>query len=231
MIDGKKVLAVITARGNSKRLPHKNILDVGGRPLIAWSIEAAKNSLFIDRFILSSDDDKIIQTARKWGCEAPFKRPPELACDETLIEHVLIHALDSIKEAYDYIVLLQPTSPLRTPKDIDECIALCNEHGASACVSVFQTKKSPYWTFRVDESGCMTPFLRAEEPSHPRQNLLNTHMVNGAVYVAEVPWYIKNQTFFSANTVAYIMPPERSVDIDTKLDLMLVESIMNAGKA
>src|SRR3990167_8107255 len=136
MIDGKKVLAVITARGGSKGLPRKNILEVGGRPMLAWSVDAAEKSSLLDRTILSSDDDEIIRVGREWGCDVPFKRPLELAHDETSTEHALIHALDHLEETYDYIVLLQPTSPLREAQDIDNCITTCRRRGVPACVSV-----------------------------------------------------------------------------------------------
>lgn len=230
MIDGRKVLAVITARGGSKGLPRKNVLEVGGRPLLAWSIAAAAESTFIDRTILSSDDDEIIRVSREWGCEAPFKRPDKLAGDETSSNATLLHALEEVGGDYDYMVLLQPTSPLRLAEDIDNCIAKCNSYGAPSCVSVSQTGKSPYWMFLINDNDRMMPFLEAESPWHQRQNLPTVYTVNGAVYVAEIPWYIKNQTFYTPDTVAYVMPPERSVDVDTELDLMLVETIMRTRR-
>lgn len=229
MINGKSVLAVITARGGSKGLPRKNILEVNGRPLLAWSSAAAGESRYIDRVILSSDDDEIIRVGKEWGCEAPFKRPLELAHDETSTEHALIHALDNIEETYDYIVLLQPTSPLRLTEDIDSCIKLCHERRAPACVTVSKTEKSPYWMFQIDDNGRMTPFLEKDGPWYQRQNLPSAYAANGAVYVADVEWYRENQTFYGQETVAHVMPPERSVDVDTELDLMLVETIMEAN--
>lgn len=228
MIEGKKVLAVIAARGGSKGLPRKNILDVGGRPLLAWSIEAARKSKFLDRFVLSSDDDEIIRVGGKWDCEAPCKRPHDLAGDKTPLGDVLVHMLEEIKEPYDYIVLLQPTSPLRTAEDIDHCIELCHKRNAPACVSVSVSAKSPYWMFRVDDVGKMTPFLEMDGLRHQRQNLPTAYAANGAVYVAEIPWFRENMSFYSADTVSYVMPPERSVDVDTGLDLLFVEAIMAA---
>ena len=114
MINGKTVLAIIPARGGSKGVPKKNILSIGGKPLIAWTIQAAKNATFIDRLILSSDCQEIIQTALKYGCEVPFVRPDELATDQAGSAAVVSHALASLKESYDYVVLLQPTSIFRS---------------------------------------------------------------------------------------------------------------------
>lgn len=230
MINGKTVLAVITARGGSKGLPRKNIIEVGGRPLLAWTIKAAEKSKLVDRLALSSDDDEIIQVAREWGCEAPFKRPLHLASDDTSSDMALLHALGKIKESFNYVVLLQPTSPLRLAEDIDNCIRLCHESDAAACVSVCLPEKSPYWMFNVDECGRMQRILELEGTWHQRQALPKTYAPNGAVYVADIQWYKRNKIFFGPATVAYVMPPERSVDVDTELDLMLVETIMAANK-
>src|SRR5262249_46947636 len=125
MIGSSRVLAIITARGGSKGLPGKNIIDLGGKPLLAWSIEAAHRARHVDRLILSSEDDDIIAVAKKFGCEVPFRRPREFATDAAMIDPVLTHALDHLDEAFDYLVLLQPTSPLRTAADIDGPIKLC----------------------------------------------------------------------------------------------------------
>nr|HPK54819.1 acylneuraminate cytidylyltransferase family protein [Smithellaceae bacterium] len=117
MIQGKTVLAIIPARGGSKGIPRKNITNLAGKPLIAWTIEEAKKSKYIDRLILSSEDNEIIQVAKEWGCEVPFIRPRELAEDDTLGIEPVLHALNTIKKKYDYVVLLQPTSPLRSVDD------------------------------------------------------------------------------------------------------------------
>src|SRR5262245_25182815 len=126
MIDAKRVLGLITARGGSKGVPRKNVRPLGGKPLLAWTIEAARNAPVIDRLILSSDDAEIIEVARAWGCEVPFVRPPELATDTADSVEVVRHALSTLGEDYDYVVLLQPTSPLRTGEDIENCVRLCD---------------------------------------------------------------------------------------------------------
>jgi len=226
MIDGKRVMAVIPARGGSKGLPGKNIRAVGGRPMIAWSMVAARGSRHIDRLVLSSEDEKIIAMARDLGCEAPFIRPAELATDEAAIEDALIHALGEVAEDYDYMVLLQPTSPLRRAEDIDGAIEACHASGAPACISVCEAAKSPYWMFRLDDDRRMRRLLEWDGPRHRRQNLPPVVAPNGAVYVARVPWLTEHRSFIGPDTRAYTMPPERSLDIDTELDLLMVEALL-----
>lgn len=226
MLDNKRVLAVIAARGGSKGLPGKNLADAGGKPVIAWSIESAKQSRYIDRLILSSDDSNIIGVAESWGCEAPFVRPKELAGDTARIEDALIHALDALEEQYDYLVLLQATSPLRAAEDIDSCLELCRTTGAPACVSVTRPDKSPYWMYRISEDGRMQRLLDDGAEHSRRQDLPEIYAVNGAVYVAEVPWFRDYRGFVSAETRAHVMPAERSVDIDERRDLLLLRALL-----
>ena len=226
MIDGKNVIAVITARDGSRGLPGKNLLEAGGKPVIAWSIESARASRYIDRLILSSEDADIIRVAQRWGCEAPFVRPKELAGDTAKIEDALVHALDEIESEYDYLVLLQPTSPLRTAEDIDACLDICRKTGAPACVSVNLPEKSPYWMYLVDDDGRMRRLLDDGAEYYRRQDLPAVYGVNGAVYVAEVPWFREHRTFVGAETRAYVMPPERAVDLDAPLDFVLLRAIL-----
>ena len=230
MIEGKRVLAVIAARGGSKGLPRKNVLNAGGKPLIAWSIEAAKGSRFIDRTVLSSEDAEIIEVAKRWGCEVPFVRPAELATDEAPIEDALIHALDQIGESFDYVVLLQPTSPLRRATDIDEAIETCHASGAPACVSVAVPAKSPYWMFTVDEKGRMRRLIETAGPTHRRQDLPPVFAANGAVYVMAVPGFRESGKIYSPEAVAHVMAPERSLDVDSAIDLALLGALLEKGE-
>ncbi len=227
MIDGKKVLAVITARGGSKGLPGKNITDVGGKPMIAWALEAAHGSKFIDRTVLSSDDDAIIAVAKNLGCDVPFVRPAELAADTSPTVDALIHALNQIPETYDYLVLLQPTSPLRVVEDIDGAIEKCHASGAPACVTGCEPTKSPYWMFHLGDGETMTPVIESEGLKTRRQDLPKVFAPNGAVFLAQIPWYREHLTFYGPGTVAYMMPPERSVDVDSALDLALVQTLLD----
>lgn len=222
MIGNKKVLAVIPARGGSKGIPRKNITEVAGRPLIAWTIEAAKKSQFIDRLILSSEDDEIIAVAKQWGCEVPFRRPIELAQDDTPGIDPVIHAVDALP-GFDYVVLLQPTSPLRTAEDIDQCIKLCFGKEANSCVSVSEPNKSPYWMYSINPQGTLESLLPQEKLPVRRQECPVVYALNGAVYVADSRWLLQKRNFLSDETLAYVMPTERAIDIDNKADLLYAE--------
>lgn len=221
MIRNRKVLAMIPARGGSKGVPRKNIREVAGKPLIAWTIEAAKQSQYIDRLILSTDDAEILGVARELGCEVPFLRPVELARDDTPGIAPVLHAIQELP-GYDLIVLLQPTSPLRVAVDIDGCLELCLQSNASACVSVTEPEASPYLMYTIREDKHMIPILGSDQfVTQRRQELPPVYSLNGAVYVAQTEWLEQTQTFLNEETVAYQMPKERSVDIDTELDMLL----------
>jgi CMP-N,N'-diacetyllegionaminic acid synthase len=225
MIGDARVVGVITARGGSKGLPGKALLDLGGRPIVAWSVEAARASRLIDRTIVSSDDPKIIEAAEAAGGEAPFIRPSRLAQDDSSIYDALFHALDSLDQAFEYVVLLQATSPFRTGRDIDACLRIC-EAGAPACVSVTAARKSPYWMYRLNAADELQPLHDVE--AHRRQDLPPVWMLNGAVYVARIDWLRHSGTFVSQGTRAYRMPPERSIDIDGRIDWLLAQAMLNA---
>lgn len=227
MTDTSKVLALIPARGGSKGLPRKNVLPLGGKPLIAWSIEAARGSGLVDRLILSSDDQEIISVAKTWGCEVPFVRPAELATDQAGSLDVVRHALSAIPERYDFVVLLQPTSPLRTSDDIDGCIRLCMTRGAATCVTVCAVDKTPYWMFKKDPSDRLIPLFPASEMPQSRQQAPVVYQLNGAVYVARTEHIIKGGMLVDADTVGYVMSGSRSTDIDTKEDLQSLEARWN----
>ncbi|MEN6348192.1 MAG: acylneuraminate cytidylyltransferase family protein [Syntrophomonas sp.] len=221
MIDGKSVLAIIPARGGSKGIPHKNIRNLAGKPLIAWTIEEAKKSRCIDRLILSSDDEEIIRVAKEWGCEVPFIRPAELAQDDTPGIDPVIHAINTLDEIYDYAVLLQPTSPLRIVDDIDNCIRQCLRLGAPACVSVTEAQQNPYWMYKLDKDMRMSPVINQSSEINRRQDLPRFYVLNGAVYVAEVNYLTEHKSFLTTATLAFPMPAIRSIDIDTELDFSI----------
>jgi N-acylneuraminate cytidylyltransferase len=226
MIEGKTILAVITARGGSKGVPGKNIRVVAGKPLIVWTIEEAKKSKYIDRLILSSEDGGIIDVAKQHGCEAPFVRPEELAGDEVSGVAPLIHAIETLQERYDYTMLLQPTSPLRIAADIDGCVEYCMSRKAPSCVSVVESEKPPYWMYLLREDGTMKPFVDVKLKSVRRQDLPTVYVINGAVYLTQTETLVRERSFHPEGTVAYKMPAERSLDIDTKLDVILSECLL-----
>lgn len=229
MIDGERVLGIIPARGGSKGVPRKNLRPLAGKPLLAWSIEAGKRAACIDRLVLSSDDDEIMTVARQHGCEVPYRRPVHLAADSSPTIDVVLDLLDFLPESYGYVVLLQPTSPLRSAADIDHAAATCSRLNAPACVSVVPAERSPYWMYTVGADGTMTAVL-PQPPGTRRQDLPAIYTLNGAVYVARCDWLRQYRKFSGHGSVAYVMPPERSIDIDTDLDFVLAAAILEHAR-
>lgn len=226
MFRNHQILAVITARGGSKGLPRKNIKNLCGKPLIGWTIAEAMKSKYIDRCIVSTEDQEIAEVAAKLGGDVPFLRPAELAMDDTPSVDVVLQVLDELPE-YEYVVLLQPTSPLRLVEDIDGAIELCLKQKAGSCVSVTESAHSPYWMYTLDGKGTMRPLLEIRvRESYQRQKLPTTYQLNGAVYVARTDFLLQRHSFISEKTIGYIMPPERSWDIDSLLDFEFVEVLM-----
>ena len=226
MIRGNSVLGLVTARGGSKGIVKKNICELGGKPLIAWTIEAALKSEYIDRLILSSNDKEIINIAKSIGCEVPFVRPEELAQDDSSGIAPVLHAIETLSDNYEYVVLLQPTSPFRKAEDIDGCIRLCIEKSANSCVSITEVDKSPHWMYHLNKDQSLDPLLDSAELDLPRQDLPKVFVLNGAVYVARSAWLMMNKTFMSEETIGYQMPISRSIDIDTGWDLMLANKLI-----
>jgi CMP-N,N'-diacetyllegionaminic acid synthase len=227
VIAGKTILAIIPARGGSKGVPRKNTRILAGKALIAWTIEAAKKSKYIDRLILSSENEEIIQVAKDWGCEVPYKRPIELARDDTPGIESVIHAINTLGEKYDFVVLLQPTSPLRTVEDIDGCVQHCIMTESPACVSLTEAQQSPYWMYNLDDDMKLKSFVQNGEIINRRQDLPKVYVLNGAVYVAESGFIMEHKSFLTDETAGYIMSGENSVDIDTELDFAYCEWLIN----
>ncbi|SIO48570.1 N-acylneuraminate cytidylyltransferase [Rhodovulum sp. ES.010] len=226
MIAGKKVLALVTARGGSKGLPGKNVRPLQGRPLVAWTVEAAKASGYIDRIVISSDSGEIIAAAVQAGAEAPFVRPAELATDETGSAPVVLDALDRLAGDYDLLVLLQPTSPLRRAQDIDMCLEASVGTGAPSVVTVTEASKSPYSAFALRPDNRLQRLLEPPASSGRRQDRPPAYHINGAVYVVDVAWFRQEGRFVTEETRACLMPAERSVDIDTLLDFELASLLL-----
>lgn len=223
MYQDKSILAIIPARGGSKAIPRKNLCDFQGKPLIAWSILAAKQSEYIDRCIISSDDTEIVSVAESYGCEAPFIRPKELASDTTPGIQPVLHAIQKCP-GYDYVVILQPTSPFRTVADLDACIEYSMQKQADACVSVTEVRQHPEWMFKLDQDSKLQA-LNSGTISYRRQDLPTLYHLNGAIYFAKTDWLVKNESFLGDSTIAFEMPEERSIDIDTQLDLNIAKNI------
>jgi CMP-N,N'-diacetyllegionaminic acid synthase len=225
VIGTRRVLGLIPARGGSKGLPRKNVLPVNGRPLIAWTVDAGRAARSIDRLVLSSDDAEIIATARACGCEVPFVRPAELASDAAGTLEVVLHALDALP-GFDYVVLLQPTSPLRTASDIDAACTLLAERSAPACVSLSPVDQHPYWMYQIGVGARLAPVIARDSPPVRRQDLPAVYALNGAVYIAEAAWLRTSRTFVTDETIGYVMPAERALDIDTRVDFDSFQNLM-----
>ena len=229
MYRGARVLALIPARAGSKGLPRKNVIEVAGLPLIAWSILAAKDSRFVDRVLVSTDGTEIADVARAFGADVPFMRPADLATDVASTQEVVVHCLDELEKQgsqYDLLVLLQPTSPLRTAEDVDSALRLLNSAGAGAVVSVCRTAHMSVLANTLPADGDMRDFLRPEMMKVPRQALEDHYRINGALYVARWERLRAGGWFFGAGSFAYVMPPERSVDIDEEFDLQVAECLL-----
>lgn len=216
----KSFLAIIPARGGSKRLPRKNILDLAGKPLIAWSIEAALKSDKISKIVVTSDDDEILDVSFKYGASI-IKRPDILALDDTTTFDAIKHTIENF-EIFDYIVLLQPTSPLRYAKHINEAIDLLLEKKADAVISVCEMEHSPLWSNTLPNDNNMKNFLKEEVLNKRSQELEKYYRLNGAIYICKTDKLLENKGFFlKDNIYAYKMDKNNSIDIDEEIDFKL----------
>ena len=226
-----EIVGLITARGGSKEVPRKNVLPVAGRPLIAWTVEAAVEAQGLDRVIVSTDDPEIAQVCREWGAEVPFMRPPELSRDDTPHMPVMVHAVRWMEahwgRAPEYVLLLQPTSPLRTAQDIDGAIQVARRTDADSVVSVCEAKEHPYLIKTVSEDGALVDFIPGAN-LETRQLGPKVYFVNGAIYLTRSRVLVEEQTFYPRRVYAYVMPRERSLQVDTLWDLELVRRVMEA---
>ena len=227
MINGESVLAVILARGGSKRLPNKNILNLVGKPMIAWSIEAGLNSKYIDKVVVSSDSDKILTISKKYGADI-IKRPNELANDAATSFDAIKHTIENVDDFFDYVILLQPTSPLRNYKHIKEAIKLLNNKNADAIISVTKTSHSLLWSNILKNDDSLVDFLKDEVLNKRSQDLDVYYRLNGAIYICKTNRLLDEKTFFvKDNIYAYKMDRENSIDIDDIIDYKFVEYLMN----
>ncbi|MDY0328082.1 MAG: acylneuraminate cytidylyltransferase family protein [Arcobacteraceae bacterium] len=225
MYKNKTFLAIIPARGGSKRLPRKNVLALSGKPLIAWSIEAGINSKYIDKVVVTSDDDEILNISKKYGAET-IQRPDELASDMATTFDAIKHTIDNMSD-YDYIVLLQPTSPLRNQYHIDGAIELLESKNADAVVSVCAMEHSPLWSNTLPTDDSMNTFLKDEVLNKRSQDLETYYRLNGAIYICKTEKLLAEKSFFlKSNIFAYKMDRLNSIDIDEEIDFIIAKSIM-----
>lgn len=226
MYKNRTFLAIIPARGGSKRLPKKNILNLAGKPLVAWSIEAGLKSRYIDKVIVTSDDDEILDMSRQYGADT-IKRPSYLATDTATTFDTIEHTINSLK-SYDYIVLLQPTSPLRDENHIDEAIELLNTKNADAIISVSEMEHTPLWSNTLPKDNSMINFIKDDVKNRRSQDLEPYYRLNGAINICNTDRLIKEKTFLiKDNIFAYIMQRKYSIDIDTKIDFQIAKMLIS----
>ena len=231
MIFGRKVLALIPARGGSKGIPRKNLCELDGRSLLSIAIQQAAASKYVDRIVVSSENDEILAEARRCNADVPFVRPAHLATDEATSRAVALHALDALSEAYDYLVLLQPTSPLRIAADIDGCLELCYRGSAHSAATVSEVDKPPQWMYLLEAgSARLRPLIGMPNRPTRRQDIPPCYALNGAVFVVAPQQLADGKDFISEDTLGYVIPAERSIDIDRPIDLLMAQTVLKAMK-
>jgi len=218
-----KVLGLIPARGGSKGIPNKNIKLLNGRPLIQYSVDAARNVGIIDQVVVSTDSSQIAAVAKECGAEVPFMRPAALAQDDTPGIDPVLHALQELTDV-DSVILLQPTSPFRTSRHIEECFELYQKSGGESVVSVAESAKHPAWMYFMSDERTLKKVI--SQDASRRQDLMPAYFLNGAIYIASREFLFKNRGFVTAQTKGYIMQSEYSLDLDTAQDWKLAEYFM-----
>lgn len=229
MLGQYHITALIPARGGSKRLPGKNIKLLCGKPLIAWTIETAKASTYIDSVIVSTDDIEIKEISEKFGAEVPFIRPDYLSHDTASSFDVIKHAIEflNIDKPKHLIVLLQPTSPLRTVAELNQALEFFLKKTADGVVSISETEHSPMWSNTLPENLSMSDFIRPEVQGKRSQDLPKFFRLNGSIYIYETLALLeKAKIFFDENVYGFETSLDTAVDIDTALDFLVAETII-----
>jgi len=233
MINGKSVLAIIPARGGSKGLPRKNILNLAGRPLVGWPINAAQNSKHVDKVIVSTDDEEIARISKDQGAEVPFIRPEELASDTATSISVIEHAIEYMKNegyAYEYCVLLEPTSPLTEPCDIDSALNILESERerADSIVGVCRVEAAhPDFDVRINQNGLVEPYIKdGFSTIGRRQDIDDLYFFEGSLYISSVVALLEQRGFYHQRTLPYIVPRWKSMEIDEVMDLICIEAII-----
>lgn len=222
-----EIIGIIPARGGSKGIRNKNIKYLAGKPLIVYSIEAALKSKYVDRTFVSTENEEIARIAMKYDV-GMINRPTELAKDETPTIDVIFHTLQVLKAGNfepKIVVLLQPTSPLRNARDIDNALELFMRNDCESVVSVGEAKHSPYWSFKIEDK-YLKPIFGEKYLKMRRQELPKVYVPNGAIYISTTETLYKYKSFYCSKTIPYVMPWERSVDIDDEIDFILAELLI-----
>lgn len=224
------MISLIMARGGSKGIPNKNIKRLLDRPLIVYTIEAAKKAKSVEKIILSTDDEKIAEIAKNLEVEVPFMRPGELATDNALAIDNYIYTIERLNTEYGEnckeFVSLQPTSPLRTAEDIDNAIDIFYEKKADSVISVCEAFHPPLWVKEIDDQGILRSYFPFDVGNKNRQELKKAYVPNGAVFVFKFSLLKEKYTYYSEKTYPYVMPKERSIDIDSEFDFDFAEYLI-----
>ena len=225
MINNKKIIAIIPARGGSKGIKRKNLHNIAGFPLIYWTINEIKKVNYIDKVVLTSDDHEIINYCKSLNCDIPFRRSNQLSTDDAKTSDVILDVLKRLP-GYDYFILLQPTSPLRTASDIVNSIDKMISSNSKSCISVYKIKLKTNWLLKLNNHNYLKPMFNEKYFDSRRQDIDDSYLPNGAIYISEIKNFIKNKNFFSNKTFAYVMPEEMSIDIDNMHQMRRCEKIL-----
>jgi N-acylneuraminate cytidylyltransferase len=233
MLNGKKVIAVVPARGGSKSIPGKNIRQLGGKPLLSWSIDVAKQVTEIDRIIVSTDDAEIASVGRSGGAEI-YERPAHLATDEALVIDALKDLIETFHaegEQPEWMILLEATCPLRTPDDVRACLNLIADGGYDSVATFKEAELNPHRAWRLVD-GVPEVFIPGAVPWLPRQKLPKAYQLNGAVYVFRAKLLAEEaKSLLVGRLGAVMMPRDRSQDIDDSVDFMIVEALLGKSNS
>lgn len=231
MINGKTILGIIPARGGSKGIPGKNTKEIAGKPLIAWTIEAAKESNYIDRLIITTDSEEIAGIGRDVGAEIPFLRPSEFAQDNSIGTDVILHALNWFEDhdqKYDYFIYLQPTSPMRKSVHVDTAIEMIGQNDkAVSLVSISESSKHPNWMKTINKNGFIQSFLPSEIVYNNRQELPPVYVLNGAIYICRWDVFLEDHSFYLRSCLPIIMDRVSGIDVDSLEDWAYAEFILH----
>ena len=231
MYKNKTFLAIIPARGGSKGLPGKNIKELCGKPLIAWSINAGLKSKYLDEIIVSTDYKNIADIAKKHGASIPFLRPDDLASDTATSFDTVKHAIDyygnELNREFDYVVLLEPTSPLREDSDIDNAIEKLLNSSADSIVGISKTEdQNPAFLVNKDNKDFVAGYTNKNMKVLRRQDVEDVYFMEGTIYISKVNVLLEEKTFYHQNTIGYEVPKYKSLEIDDLTDFIMVEAMM-----
>jgi len=224
----EKVLAIIPARSGSKGIKNKNIKELNKKPLIAYTIEVARKSEIFEDIVVSTDSEKYAEISKEYGAIVPFLREEKLSSDTASSLDVILDVLEKMEKLgkrYETLVLLQPTSPLRTVENLKEAYNLYLKNKANAVVSVCEMEHSPLWSNILPIDNKMDGFLK-KIGNKNRQQLEKYYRINGAIYIANIEYFKRYKDFYYKNSYAYIMSRENSIDIDEEIDFKIAEFLM-----